>query len=186
MFVLDFSGSIGSAHFKVMIKTVKTFIDNFDIGQEKIRVGLVKFNFKPISEIALDEFSDKNDLQQKLQKIKTSTYGGTRTDRALKFVRKIFEKEDRDGVPKIMVVLTDGQSNKPNLTNKEADKLKSTSIHVVTIGIGNEVDVTELERIASDKKNVFQTNFDELPNIVGKLVNKTCIRKYKYYQFLSQ
>jgi collagen type VI alpha len=88
----------------------------------------------------------------------------------------------RDGsVPKILVVLTDGQSTDPVATALMADKLHRDGIKVITIGIGQGVRTSELTVIATDKNHVFTaTDFSALATLQKDLQLETCRSKFEF------
>src|SRR5688572_4660382 len=55
----------------------------------------------------------------------------------------------RSWVPHIAIVITDGDSNNPEETKKEAQLCHQEGIQVVAIGVGSNVGKTELQAIAS-------------------------------------
>jgi collagen type VI alpha len=104
--------------------------------------------------------------------------GTTHTELGLNFIRNnAFTKAhgDRDGVNNILIVITDGASTLPDKTKLEADAIHQSNINIFAIGVGNNVKMSELEMIASDKQNVFTVdNFDALNNIQHQLQQTTC------------
>ena len=46
---------------------------------------------------------------------------------------------DRDGVPNVGVVITDGRSNNPSLTWENAKEAREGGLHLMTVGIGKYV-----------------------------------------------
>lgn len=78
-------------------------------------------------------------------------------------------------VPKILVVLTDGQSTDPPATAVMADQLHRAGIKVITIGIGQNVHKSELTVIATDRNHVFTaTDFKSLSTLQTDLQLETC------------
>lgn len=81
----------------------------------------------------------------------------------------------RPGITRIAIVLTDGGSYDPNETAKEAKLLKDNGVLVLSIGIGTNINQTELRLIASSPADVFQVNnFDILNTIIKQVANVTC------------
>lgn len=64
---------------------------------------------------------------------------GTRTDKALKYVRHKIFTDNREGVPKIAVLITDGASWYPDLTANEARLLKKHNVTIMVVAISNKV-----------------------------------------------
>ena len=82
---------------------------------------------------------------------------------------------DRDRIANILIVVTDGRSNnKPN-TLQEAAELHKTNMNVFAVGVGSNLDRTELEAIASKPQNVFTvSNFDALDSLQATLKKTAC------------
>ena len=78
VFMLDSSGSVGSSNFKLLLSFVNSLTKDWDIGQDKIRVGVEKFSSRPYTEFHLNRYNDK---QQMLNNIDNISYksGGTNT-----------------------------------------------------------------------------------------------------------
>lgn len=94
---------------------------------------------------------------------------------------------DRDGVPNIVIVITDGKSNVPVSTSAEADRLKIIAT-IFSIGIGSQVGYKELRAIATDEKHTFTVNnFDALVEIKQSLAIKTCegnILNFRFHKYI--
>ncbi|XP_062581120.1 collagen alpha-4(VI) chain-like [Saccostrea cucullata] len=178
VFLLDSSASEGAANFQHQLEFVQNFTDKFDIGPDAVQIGLATFSTKPHGHFWLDTYQNKTDL------INATAYvpyipGSTYTDLGLKFaLNESFSSANgaRDGsVPKILVVLTDGQSTDPMATALMADRLHRDGIKVITIGIGQGVRNSELTVIATDKNHVFTaTDFKSLASLQKELTMETC------------
>uniref|UniRef100_A0A2C9LGD9 VWFA domain-containing protein n=1 Tax=Biomphalaria glabrata TaxID=6526 RepID=A0A2C9LGD9_BIOGL len=81
----------------------------------------------------------------------------------------------RPGVPKVGLVLTDGNSQYKDITEAEAKAARDSGIHMFAVGVGRGIDDQELLRIAGDKLGVNHVdNFDKLKSIVQRLAVQTC------------
>lgn len=83
----------------------------------------------------------------------------------------------RPGVPKIAVVVTDGNSNNRQLTADEADKARKDGITMFAIGVGHGINDGELNSIATDPDSQYAfhaESFDALTSLKGSLSSKTC------------
>ncbi|XP_060600216.1 uncharacterized protein LOC132753729 isoform X4 [Ruditapes philippinarum] len=176
-FLLDSSGSVGSSNFQKQLDFVAKFAQAFDIGPRNVQIGVATFASTPHNEFNLNTYHTKHDLVAAIHKIGYHS-GGTRTDLALKYVEaNSFTKPsgDRPGVANILIVMTDGKSNMPQLTLAETKKLHNMNAKVFAIGIGSGVDKNELTAIATDAKHVFQvTNFDALGTLQAELKKTAC------------
>ena len=57
---------------------------------------------------------------------------------------------DRPNIPNFVVIITDGQSDNRSATVAQAERLRAAGVFVVTVGVGDDVDLVELRLIASD------------------------------------
>ena len=78
MFVLDASGSVGFADFATMLTFVNSLIDDFDIGTNEVRVGVVRFESSVSIMFDLDDHTDLTSLTNAVSSI-GYTGGGTNT-----------------------------------------------------------------------------------------------------------
>ena len=160
VFVLDASGSVRSNNFVTMKNFVKNVASNFDIGDNRTHVGIIRYsdNNANLTSIilSLGSINNTNELNTFIDNI-TYTGGKTATHSALNLLPTAFNTSRTDqGIPRVAIVFTDGQSNNPTLTAQAAQSVHaSTGIIVYSIGIGNNVDENELNTIASSSSNVF-------------------------------
>ncbi|XP_071081370.1 collagen alpha-6(VI) chain-like [Haliotis cracherodii] len=177
VFVVDGSGSEGSSNFRKETTFIINFVNNFNIGHLKSQVSLVQFATTVRNEFNLKDHTDNSSLDSAISRIHWLN-GETYTGDALNYVdRNSFSQANggRNNVDKIVIVLTDGESNHPNETAVAAKKLHDRRITVVAVGIGSAVNQDELNAIASNSKYVFLVpNFDALHTIHQKLTDTTC------------
>lgn len=104
-------------------------------------------------------------------------------DEALELAKtKMFSKENgaRSGIPKILLVLTDGQKKSVSVSDI-AKTLWESGIHIVPIGVGDNVNVNELVKMAGKEGQFFiPTSFEELvnTNFIKNITSSTCTGKY--------
>jgi collagen type VI alpha len=180
-FVIDSSGSITSKDFNKELQFVQSVVKLFDISNDKTRVGIINFSHMSQMILPLENSLDKRQLLSKIRNI-DHIGGGTTTSEALKMIRQDGFRRDnnRPGVVKIAIVLTDGLSANEDLTRREALLTHAAGIKVFAIGIGDGIDLLEIQNIASnpDDNYVFQVNdFNSLETIKDLLAIKTCSAK---------
>lgn len=186
IFLLDSSSSEGSTNFQKQIDFIKNFTDQFTIGPDKVQVGLVTFSTAPTNQFWLNSYSNNQDLQQALESIPYSP-GNTYTNLALNFVKNYSFNSAHGGrgfdAPKILIVMTDGQSTDPYETVKAANAIHNQGVKTFSIGIGNGVDQSELQTIATDSSMVFNVaDFNALSTIQKSLTDTTCKSKLQQKQ----
>ncbi|XP_060581930.1 collagen alpha-4(VI) chain-like, partial [Ruditapes philippinarum] len=178
IFLLDASYSEGSANFKKQLDFVSNFTNGYDIGPDKVQIGVVTFASSPHNAFYLNTYNDKPSLVNGIQNVPYKS-GGTSTDDALKYVRTVSFTSahgGRYGVPKILVVMTDGQSSDPTGTATEARIIHYSNIKVIAIGIGSGVQSKELNAIATDSQHAFTVpSFDSLQTIEKEIQTATCV-----------
>ena len=156
VFVLDASGSVGSANFVTMKNFMKNVISNFNIGDDGTRIGIIRYASSASIILSLGSINNTNGLNTFIDNI-VYTGGGTATHSALNLLSIAFNTSRTDqGIPRVAIVFTDGQSNYPTLTAQAAQSVHaSTGIIVYSFGIGSGVNTNELNTIASSPSNVF-------------------------------
>ncbi|XP_052822702.1 neurogenic locus notch homolog protein 1 [Octopus bimaculoides] len=180
VFVLDESGSITRPNFKTMKTFVNNLISVFPISRKQVRVGVVTFSTQIKNEFNLNRYFTHRQLYHAIDRIQYNS-GMTNTHLALDYLKKhAFQSEDgsRKHIPQIAIVITDGRSSRPKQTQRTAQILKDSGIHIYAIGIGSQVPRSELVTIAShpSKEYIYGINsFSDLSKIQAGLASKTCI-----------
>ncbi|XP_069108778.1 collagen alpha-3(VI) chain-like isoform X2 [Argopecten irradians] len=178
IFLLDTSNSEGPANFAIQKNFVYNVAQNFDIGLNAVRVGVVTFASNVFNQFNLSTYDNRADVLQSISKV-PFTPGNTITEAALKFVREESftpEAGDRPDVGNVLVVLTDGQSTDKNETIEEAIALHNTSTKVISIGIGAGVDASEIVQIASDPSLAYTVaDFNALKGIQIEVEKSACV-----------
>ncbi|XP_005097974.2 collagen alpha-1(XII) chain [Aplysia californica] len=179
VFALDKSSSIYILDFKKQLTFVSDLIKMFDIGKDKTRVAIVSFSTNASVEFHLDEYYLKKDVTDRTEKI-LYTGGNTNTGAALKLVNgSVLTSEHgvRSNVPHVVIVITDGRSQKYLDTQAQAKALKNSGAFVFAIGVGSSVYDQELKDIASAPSDQFvfeTTGYDALPSIKNILAFRAC------------
>ena len=153
---MDSSGSIGSANFYTMQNFVVNVIENFEIRANSTRVGVIQYASSANIIIPLGSINNAEQLSTAIYSI-TYISGSTSTNLALDLVPIAFANaRNNQGIPHIVILLTDGNSDSPTLTAQAAVKVHDDNIEVYSIGIGFGVNEAELLAIASDPNYVYR------------------------------
>ena len=91
-----------------------------------------------VPEFSLGEIKTKDEIIQRIKSVEFQG-GNTNTAEALSYIRKKAFPHGKSDRPKIVILLTDGQSNDVVSTMSEASKAKQEGITLFAIGIGNQV-----------------------------------------------
>ncbi|CAC5396105.1 COL6A [Mytilus coruscus] len=181
IFLVDNSGSVGSSNFNTTLTFISDIVDGLKIGikKDKFQVGVLTFHTPVRAEFNLDEYQDKQDVKNAIMEIRYEG-GGTNTGGAIRYLHTTaFARAagHRPGYPMIGILITDGYSSNKAETRKEAMNARLKGIKMFSIGIGNAIDTTELESVASEPKSQFvftAASFKLLKSIESLLLSKTC------------
>ncbi|KAK7939882.1 hypothetical protein WMY93_003208 [Mugilogobius chulae] len=177
VFLVDGSWSIGDENFLKIIGFLYSTSGALDqIGPDGTQVAIAQFSDDARTEFKLNSYSDKEKLLDAINRISYKG-GNTKTGRAIQHVREqIFTTEGgvRRGVPKVLVVLTDGRSQDD--VNKVSKELQMEGYIVFAIGFAD-ADYGELVSIASkpsERHVFFVDDLDAFKKIEEKLVTFVC------------
>ncbi|KAI8518361.1 hypothetical protein Bbelb_043780 [Branchiostoma belcheri] len=170
-FVLDGSGSVGSADFATVKDFVVSVVSAFTISLTDTRVGVVQYSSSPHLACNLGQHPDQQSFVDAITNM-VQIGGGTNTGAALAYARTTAAWRGSP-FPKIMIVLTDGQSG--DSVDQASLDLANDGIIVFAIGVGN-FDAAELQQITNNNSDrVFElADFETLTNSIDQIVEALC------------
>ncbi|XP_039472562.1 integrin alpha-X-like [Oreochromis aureus] len=178
-FLLDGSGSVSSTDFQTMKNFVKELIKSLLSSDTQFSVS--QFSNSPEVHFNFQKFSSSGSVDNEINGIRQSG-GVTYTAKAIRHVvDNVFtpQRDSRQNVKKVLIVITDGESNDRHDLGGAAQQAESKNIVRFSIGVGNAFTKTEAKReldtIASSPsdKHVFQVkNFNALEVIRQNLQDK--------------
>jgi len=176
-FLLDVSSSIeyyGRGNFQRCIDFIVKLASAFTIGQAESHIGMVKYSTGVNLEFDFNKFSDK---QSVIDQIKATTYtgGNTHTGKALTFCKTaLFDATARKQVPRILIVMTDGEAQDSVVAPSRA--LRDSGVVIFSLGIGKNFKMPELLQMASAPKpdHVITADFKQLDSVVQRIKNMAC------------
>uniref|UniRef100_A0AAY5K1J6 Collagen, type XIV, alpha 1b n=1 Tax=Esox lucius TaxID=8010 RepID=A0AAY5K1J6_ESOLU len=173
VFLVDGSWSIGDESFLKIIRFLYSTTGALDsIGPDGTQVAIVQFSDDPRTEFKLNSYNDKERLLEAINRISYKG-GNTKTGLAIRHVKdSIFTVAGgiRRGIPKVLVVLTDGRSQDD--VNKVSKEMQMEGYIVFAIGFAD-ADYGELVSIASkpsERHVFFVDDLDAFKKIEEKLV----------------
>ncbi|KAK3703105.1 hypothetical protein QZH41_003014 [Actinostola sp. cb2023] len=176
VFLIDGSASIemyGTGTFQSCLNFIKTVINAFDVSRDGTRVGAISFSTNSTLDFDFDKYNDKQDLDSAIDKIDNAGLT-TFTGKGLKFaLEKVFNSA-RNGVPKVLVLMTDGRSNDDVI--KPSQLLKNSGVQIVTLGLGTNYDIDQLKAIATKPVtgHVITVDFPQLTDATTTLQDYIC------------
>uniref|UniRef100_A0A452IQX6 VWFA domain-containing protein n=1 Tax=Gopherus agassizii TaxID=38772 RepID=A0A452IQX6_9SAUR len=173
-FLIDGSGSIYPNDFQDMKVFMNEMISMFQVSANGVRFGVVQYESIPQTEFTISQYNSVKQLKEAVRVIQ-QLGGGTNTGDALRYMKSLFVKAARDSVPKLLIVITDGESQ--DQVTKAAEELRQEGIIIYAIGVKNAVK-KELKDIAGTEDRMFFVNdFDSLKlikhDIVQDILNST-------------
>lgn len=153
-FAISANAAQSEANFQKMKDVIDEVVDVY--GSERMHYSLIVFGSVPDVKIQFnDVFPSDERLKTYIKSIDKAT--GSALDETLKKVKEIFEIYARPGVRRVLVVITDkkSDSDEDDLRGK-ALLLEEAKIKVIPVGLGDEVDNTELEVLTPRKDDVIK------------------------------
>uniref|UniRef100_A0A669BKX6 Collagen type XII alpha 1 chain n=1 Tax=Oreochromis niloticus TaxID=8128 RepID=A0A669BKX6_ORENI len=173
--LVDGSWSIGRLNFKTIRAFIARMVGVFDIGPDRVQIGLAQYSGDPKTEWHLNAHQTRESL---LDAVSNLPYkgGNTLTGLALNYILQNNFKEDvgmRPSARKIGVLITDGKSQDDVIVHSQ--NLRDQGIELYAIGIKN-ADENELRSIASEPNDIHMYNvadFSFLLDIVDRVCEET-------------
>ncbi|XP_046566934.1 collagen alpha-1(XXI) chain-like, partial [Haliotis rubra] len=176
-FVIDSSFSISPEDFTLGMWFVEDFIDIFEVGPLAVRASVVTFGDRVYEEDAFgfNSYTDKRSLKKAISIIPFKGGQATETGAGIQFMRDRFLPHAREGVKTVCIVLTDGKSQRPEVTEKQARITREAGVEMFAVGIGRSVSEEELRNIAGVDDHVFTvTGYNLLGTIRSRLAFQSC------------
>ncbi|KAM5305922.1 collagen alpha-1(XX) chain isoform 5-T5 [Glossophaga mutica] len=176
IFLVDGSWSIGHSHFQQVKDFLASVIEPFDIGPDKVQVGLTQYSGDPQTEWDLNTFGTKEEV---LAAVRRLHYKGGNTFTGLALTH-VLEQNLRPGAgPRpeaatVVVLVTDGKSQDD--THAAGRILKGLDVDVFAVGVKN-ADEAELRLLASQPLDVtvhHVQGFPQLGTLAGLLSRLIC------------
>ncbi|XP_045689068.1 collagen alpha-1(XX) chain [Phyllostomus hastatus] len=164
IFLVDGSWSIGHSHFQQVKDFLASVIEPFDIGPDKVQVGLTQYSGDPQTEWDLNAFGTKEEV---LAAVRSLRYKGGNTFTGLALTH-VLEQNLRPGAgPRpeaatVVVLVTDGKSQDD--AREAGHVLKGRDVDVFAVGVKN-ADEAELRLLASQPLDVTVHNVQDFPQL---------------------
>ncbi|KTG32498.1 hypothetical protein cypCar_00018712 [Cyprinus carpio] len=172
-FLLDHSSS-NRADFKDVKKFILDFLQLFNIGPNRVRVGVVKVEHDPTLQFSLTEHKNRASLEAAVNNINQPN-GGTETGKALTYMASLFSqaKASRSAkVQEILIVITDKESQ--DEVSEPAAELSIQGVSVYAIGVRDANQDELLKMTADATKQFYVSNYDALNALKNEIVTDIC------------
>lgn len=167
---LDGSSSISTTDFEVMRDFVRSLTGSFNIGPRDANVGIIQFS--TTAELYVGLSDDPNEVNAAVDNM-TKFGAATNIAAAIDLAQEQFITR-RAGIPRVIIVLTDGLHNEAGNPVVSADRARAAGTAVFGVAVGG-VDFNELSQISGGDQNVITVSgFSGLNTILDILLNSTC------------
>lgn len=153
-FAISANAAQSDANFEKMKDVIGEVVDVY--GKERIHYSLIIFGSSPSVEITFNhELASDELLKTFIESVPIAA--GSALDTTLQKAKEIFERYARPEVRRVLVVITDKKSDSAEGELREkASLLEMAKVKVIPVGLGVEVDNTELEIITTRSKYVIK------------------------------
>nr|XP_031543483.1 LOW QUALITY PROTEIN: collagen alpha-1(XX) chain [Vicugna pacos] len=164
IFLVDGSWSIGHSHFQQVKDFLASVIEPFEIGLDKVQVGLTQYSGAPWTEWDLNTFGTKEKV---LAAVHSLRYRGGNTFTGLALTHVLEQNLQpaaglRPEVVKLVILVTDGKSQDDARTAGHV--LKGLGVDVFAVGVKN-ADEAELRLLASPPLDITVHNVQDFPQL---------------------
>ncbi|ELK16748.1 Collagen alpha-6(VI) chain [Pteropus alecto] len=175
VFLMDGSSSIHPDDFKKMKAFLASVVQDFDVSVNRAQIGVAQFSHTYQEEFLLGTFTGKKEISFKIENIQ-QIFGNTHIGAALRQVGHYFRTDMGSrinaGIPQVLLVLTDGQSQ--DEVAQAAEDLRHKGIDIYSVGIGDVDDQQLIQITGTANKKLSVHNFDELSKIKKRVIRNIC------------
>ncbi|GAB1294611.1 Collagen alpha-6(VI) chain [Apodemus speciosus] len=177
VFVIDSSGSIDSQEYNIMKDFMIGLVKKADVGKNQVQFGALKYADDPEVLFYLNKLGTKAEVISAI--LNDQPMGGnTYTAEALAFSDHMFTKalgsRLQEGVPQVLIVITDGESHDAEKLNATAKALRDKGILVLAVGIAGANSWELLAMAGSSDKYYFVETFGGLKGIFSDVSASVC------------
>lgn len=182
IFLLD-SLNAGRKNSRKTLEFLNKLFNEFDIGHDKIRVGLMSAEcLEHNMGFQLNKYSNRTSLKEGLNGLEATDFSTILREMR----RNAFsvERGGRKGAKKMAVMIIDGNLEEPTRTLKEAQRAKTHGIELYVVHVGNEDPQEEVVLMADEpsKQSFFHVpDYDQLALLWEKLIDVLCDGECRFY-----
>ncbi|XP_071126149.1 cartilage matrix protein-like [Mytilus edulis] len=174
LWLVDASSSVSADDHALTMGFIYNVTSYLTIGDNDIRMGVVKFDDEANALFELDDNNNKASLLSAINSISytQSTVSSRKTMDALTYTRTLYLsiKGGRSDAGKVVIVIESGPSTNTPLTITKANDLRTSyGAEVFAIGIGSDLSKTndELQGIANDPDSYYVEYIGGFINLCG-------------------
>lgn len=177
VFAISATASDAQQTFSVMKDVMKTIFEKH--GVERMRLAIIVFGDAVSVRLSFDEeVTELEELKERIDNLPRNT--GTPDLNAALVEGNSLLAEARPNAKKVLVIISDDTSDsKPWEIRANARELEEEEIEVVPVGMGNEVDLKQLEHTTPHKDNLITAEKeDDTDDLADEILEKILRSKY--------
>ncbi|XP_046370365.2 uncharacterized protein LOC124144821 [Haliotis rufescens] len=179
VFIVDTSSSLSKDDFTRAKTFLRNIVNGLNVGRNTAHVAVITFASAVNVQFNLNNYFSKAEVFTAIGQL-VYTGGATNTAGALNTATNdVFatSRGGRDSAVKVAFLITDGQSDDRINTEHAAENARNHGIAIYTVGVGNAVDATELQQVATPPActHSYLTNgYDIIANLKQEIQNSIC------------
>ena len=175
--LLDLSGSVDEVH-QITIELARTIAWGMDMNLDRTRVSGLAFSTNIIDRFYLNQYEEKEQVINAL----TFYDRGGKTNIPLALTQLMFDlfvpnNGDRNGVPNVAVLLTDGYATiDEDRVSTRVQQVKDRGIELYVVGVGDNVNLelpTWTSPTSTDHYFRLQDR-SQIPGVADNILNQLC------------
>ena len=174
--LIDGSWSVTPDNFVRVQTFLAVLLKHFTIGPDATLIGIAQYSDNPRLEFGLDRYTTTDTLIKAVEAMKYKG-GNTASGKALTFaLDQVFGRSSRPNAQKVVLVITDGESLQDTVT-EPARRLRENGVEIFSIGVGDEINLLELQDMATDPdtNHVFQVGgYNAINGITSQVLKDIC------------
>ena len=158
---MDASNNVSPKEFELCKSFMKSLYDGYEINQNGFRFGLIECGSDSNLAFSLTKHTTSQALDKAVDR--TGVIGGNcLASKALSLAQNQLNVGARGGKPRVVVMLLAGKSS--DHVEHVADELKKEGTRIIVLGVGNKVDLKQMEAIATSPLYALKVpKFEYLP-----------------------
>ncbi|CAD5221630.1 unnamed protein product [Bursaphelenchus xylophilus] len=172
--VIDTSENVKILEYRLMKETIKSFLkENFDLGENKVRIGLIKYGSEVDVPVALGDYSNAGELLRRIGDTRRLK-GSPQLGEALRDAVSEFKISGAPGSSKVVIVFKGGRAaDDVALPSTQLRDYTKADVFVVSVGQDDDDD-NEIVGHDSSKLFKFQEWKSMEPSDLGPIADKIC------------
>ena len=179
--MLDASGSVDYDFAMAQLLTER-IIYGLNFNNDRVRVGVVTYQETEDIRFNLNTYGSRDEVIEAIAFDNDPSIKGTSTFQGIETARNEMFRSNVGGTsaPDVMIVISDGHSNRDGGSSaaiQAADDARSDGIEVFAIGIGTNVDNTEIDGVANSPSSQYAfylPDEDDLDNVANAVLEELC------------